>query len=438
MGACPDCLVDSTEDYDGEGRCWTCYASGSATPATTNGNVVPLAAPRHTYVADSRNKRNKRNIDGLLRDVERHVRRYVVLPGEHEKVAVVLFVVHTWAFASAHATPYLVAQSPEKQSGKTRFLEVIGVLVHEPLHVASASEAALYRTIEATRCTLLLDEVDAIFAQNTERTEALRGLINSGNRASGRAIRCVGQSQEARSFSTFCPKVLAGIDEGRLPDTILDRSIEIRMKRKLPGERVERFRERTAIADTEALLGQLADWAVSVEEALRDAEPVIPDGLGDRAAEAWEPLFAIADMAGGEWPRLARAAATALSGDDADEDMGSPGRRLLAAIRKVWPAGDTDRLASVDLCHRLNADPELPYGAWSEGKGIKPNTLAKYLRPYGITSATMRIGTATPKGYARDRFREAWERYLPRDVADVADVAAIRQVDIVEGFGGVA
>ena len=43
-----------------------------------------------------------------------------------------------------------MVQSPEKQSGKTRLLEVLGVLVREPLQVASASEAALFRTIEAT------------------------------------------------------------------------------------------------------------------------------------------------------------------------------------------------------------------------------------------------------------------------------------------------
>jgi hypothetical protein len=355
----------------------------------------------------------------LLSQIREVVRRYVVLPGENEEVAVALFVAHTWAFAAAHATPYIVVQSPEKQSGKTRLLEVVSVLVCAPLQVASASEAALYRTIEMSRCTLLLDEVDAIFAQNTERTEALRGLINSGNRASGRAIRCVGQALEPKVFSTFCPKVLAGIDEGRLPDTITDRAIEIRMKRKLPGEGVQRFRERSAVEETAPLLDALRKWAAAAEPRLADVEPGLPDELSDRAAEAWEPLLAIADDADQEWSQLARTAALDLSGPRDDDDAGSVPRRLLAAIRKVWPE-DEDRTASADLCRRLNEDDELPYCAWSDGKGINPGSIAKYIKPYGISSASIRIGDATPKGFMRDQFDEAWARYLPPDRADVA------------------
>ncbi len=399
-------------------------------------NVAPLRPVPDTR--DSRNIRNIRNIGSLLRQIRRHMSRYVVLPGADEEVALALFVAHTWAFDGAHATPYIVIQSPEKQSGKTRVLEVIGVLVREPLQVASASEAALFRQIEQVRCTLLLDEIDATFAQHSERTEALRGLINSGNRASGSAIRCVGPQSEPKVFSTFCPKVLAGIDEGRLPDTILDRAIEIRMKRKLPGERVDRFRDRTARQDVAPLLEGLAAWAAGAADGLLDAEPVVPDELDDRAAEAWEPLFAIADSAGGEWPALARDAAKRLSGQRDDDDTGSVGRRLLAAVKLAWPPGDGDRMASVDLCHRLNNEEDLPYGGWSDGKGINAGSLARYLKPYGIASASLRItGPTTLKGYRRDDFEEAWQRYLPANVPDVPDVPANTNGS-VEGSGGVA
>jgi putative DNA primase/helicase len=52
---------------------------------------------------------------------------------------------------------------------------------------------------------------------------------------------------------------------------------------------------------------------------LRKIEPDMPESLnaaGDRAPDAWEPLVAIADVAGGVWPQRARNAALALTGVD--------------------------------------------------------------------------------------------------------------------------
>ena len=62
---------------------------------------------------------------GLLDELRAFVRRFVVLPGEHEARAIALWTAHTWAFAAAHSTAYLIVLSPEKRSGKTRLLEVL-------------------------------------------------------------------------------------------------------------------------------------------------------------------------------------------------------------------------------------------------------------------------------------------------------------------------
>jgi hypothetical protein len=173
-------------------------------PATTSSDPAGCS-PKHS--------------ESLLRSIAEVLRRFVVLPSEEALVAVQLFVLHTWAIDAAYATPYLAIVSAEKQSGKTKLLEVLELLVRNPWLTASASESALFRTIEAECPTLLLDEVDAIFGSNTDRTEPLRALLNAGNKKRTTVSRCVPPKFEARKFSVFCPKILSGIDTGKLPET---------------------------------------------------------------------------------------------------------------------------------------------------------------------------------------------------------------------------
>ncbi len=134
----------------------------------------------------------------MLVAVKRMIGRFVVLPGEAEAVALAVYVLHTWAFDAAWATPYLVTMSAEKESGKTRLLEVLRLLVRAPWQTASASRPAIFRKIETDKPTLLLDEVDAVFGSNTERTEPIRAVLNAGNRRGSSATRCVGQGAKKR------------------------------------------------------------------------------------------------------------------------------------------------------------------------------------------------------------------------------------------------
>jgi hypothetical protein len=244
----------------------------------------------------------------LVDGIREMVRRYVAMPGEHELLAAALFVLHTWTLPAADATPYLVVVSETPRCGKTRLLEVLRLLVRNPWHVASVTEAALFRKIEAEQPTLLLDEVDAVFAHSRE---GLRAVLNAGNRRGSSVTRM--EAKEVREFPVFCAKVLAGIDTGTLPDTIRDRSIVLRMRRK-DGEPVKRLRSRVAEREAWPLATTLAMWARAAQPLLEAAEPEIPEALGDRMADAWEPLLAIGSLAGPEWLRRTEAAAIALSG----------------------------------------------------------------------------------------------------------------------------
>ena len=350
-----------------------------------------------------------------LDEVTAFLRRYVILPDEHALVAVVLWVAHAHAIEAAEATAYLSIQSPDKRCGKTRLLEVLHELVPNAIFTVGASEAALFRIIDRDPTpTLLVDEIDTVFGPKAKReNESLRGLINAGHRRGSTYLRCSteGKTPKVEQYRVFCAKVLAGI--GEPPDTITDRSIIIRMRRKAPGERVERLRNRTLIEAAHPLRQRLSEWTGAVLEAVHEARPDLPSEIDDRAQDGWEPLLALADIAGGDWPERARAAAIALSAGRGDTDQDSLGIRLLSEVRDVFDGlNGTDRIASKDLVAALREMELAPWATLNE-HGLTDRGLAGLLRHYDIKPAVLRIGDSTPRGYQREQFTDAWARYCP-------------------------
>lgn len=349
----------------------------------------------------------------LLADVLAVLAGYVVLPSEAAADAVALWTLHTWAFAAAHTAPYLLVKSAEKGSGKSRLLEVLELLTRAPWACLSASESVLFRRIERDVPTLLLDEIDAVFGAASERTEPLRAVLNGGNRAGAVASRVVGQGAklELVDFPVFCPKALFGIDSGRIPETVADRSVVIAMQRRRRDEPVRRLRQRQARAETESLRADLATWGAAAVEHLQDADPGLPDELSDRAADSWEPLLAIADLAGHGWDERARRAALSLSATGPAEST-SRGAMLLGAIAEAM--GDRAVIATTELLAAINGDDELPFGGWSDGRGLDARGLARLLRPYGVERTTVRLSAdRTAKGYRREGvLADAIARYV--------------------------
>ncbi len=341
----------------------------------------------------------------LLEHLRAAFARHVILP-PHAAEAAALWVLHTWAHDAADTSPILLLTSPEKRCGKTQAISVLARLVSKPLAAANISGAALFRAVEKWRPTLLIDEADTFAVENDE----LRGLLNSGHsRATARAIRTVGDDHEPRSFSTWAPKAIACI--GNLRDTITDRSIEIRMKRKQRGETVARIRGDN-LARLEMLRRRASRWSADSFETLLGMDPEPPDSLNDRAADSWRPLLAIADHAGEKWPRLAREAAVALSGDEVLEDD-SARAMLLEDLRALFEELGP-RLGSKAITDRLATMEARPWPEWKHGKPITPRQLASLLRPFGVAPRTLRTsGETTEKGYARDDLEDAFSRYLP-------------------------
>jgi hypothetical protein len=361
--------------------------------------------------ADERYRNNGQRSEAegviVLDEVASFLGRYIAFPSLAAQTAVTLWVAHSHMVAEFESTPRLALLSPEPGSGKTRTLEVVELLVPSPQHVLNASTAAIFRLIDAARPTLLFDEVDAIFGRRSkdDGTEDLRGLLNAGHRRSATIPRCVGPTHKVEHFPVYAACALAGL--GDLPDTLMTRSVVVRMRRRAPTEQIESFRRRVAQPEGHELRDYLAGWAETVDQACGDAWPEMPPGITDRPADVWEPLLAIADAAGGRWPTLAREACVELNQVRADTQ--SIGVKLLDDVHTVF--GDDDHLATVTLIERLVALDESPWGDWY-GKPIDSRWLAKHLKPYGITPTQIREGDSKFRGYRAGDFTDAWSRYL--------------------------
>jgi hypothetical protein len=347
----------------------------------------------------------------LLDSIKAMFETYIVLPaGAGEAFA--LWVLHAWTFDAGDISPFLVLVSPTKRCGKTNTLIILFYLTPRSELASNISPSALFRYVEAVRPTLLMDEADTFVKDNEE----MRGVLDSGHtKPSAYVIRNVEISGEhkPRRFSTWAPKAIATIRG--LADTLEDRSIVVQLQRKPKAAKVARLRKRDS--DKFAILRRkAARWAADNFSKLTDPDPTVPEILNDRAADNWRPLIAIADLAGGPWPRWARDAACVLSGEG--HDSSSINVELLADIRQAFGsdavAKPIEAIRSIDLVTQLAADPERPWVEWKNGKPLSQKQLGGLLSDFGITSETVSIsGLADAKGYKRVSFEEAWERYLP-------------------------
>jgi hypothetical protein len=354
------------------------------------------------------------DIDGaVLLDFTRDfIGRFVAFPSEHCLNAVTLWAAHAHTVNHFHTSPRLAVLSPEPESGKTRTLEVLDLLAPNSMLIFSPSVAAIFRKLADEQVTLLFDEVDTIFTRRgkDDSNEDLRAMLNAGYRKGAAIPRCVGPQHQVENFRVFAAVALAGI--GDLPETVMTRSIVIRMRRRSATEQVEQFRLRVHQQEGYVLRDRLAAWGAAIGPAAGVAWPALPDGVTDRKAEVWEPLIALADAAGGDWPARARAAAVSFVTDVslAIGVSASLGIRLLADLRQVFEGRET--MATTEI---LDALVKLEESPWADlhGRALNARGLATRLGRYGVTRRQVRLGERTAKGYRREDLHDAWVRYLP-------------------------
>jgi putative DNA primase/helicase len=366
----------------------------------------------------------------LIAGLEAGISHYVALPKD-VAFTVSLWVLHTYCFDAFTCTPRLAITSPEKGCGKTTLLDVLSELVPRCLMTGSISPASLFRTIELAKPVILIDEADTFLGDKEE----LRGILNQGHRAGGQVLRTVGDDHEPRAFNVHAPAAIAMI--GNLHGTLADRSIAIQMRRLAPGEKVARFRAgRTP--ELGMFARKAARWNVDNAVAIESREPEIPAAIFNRQADNWEPLLAIAEVAGPEIAERARAAALAACGAREDESLGV---KLLDDIREAFEAAYKDELPSKELVEALAAMADRPWCECNHGKPVTRNWLARRLRDFGVRPGNIGPKKNRAKGYQKADFEDAFTRYLPKgriqsvypytsnDFNDLGDNQAVHQKD---------
>jgi len=352
-------------------------------------------------------------VDGklLLDELARLLNRFVILP-PWAADTIALWVLHTYAFKLRDVSSYLGIESPIKRCGKTTLLTVLSEVANRVIVSSNISSPAFFRVIEEEQPTLLIDEADTLLPGNDE----LRGILNSGYRLkTAYVVRVANQEKEIKRtgsgprgsrlvrFSCWCPKAIATI--GHLPDTLADRCIVVRMQRKLTGQKCERCRN----LDATALQRKCARFVLDHATAIASANPEIPSSLNDRAADIWEPLLALADVAGGDWPARARQAALGLAGRVAEND---PTVSLLSDIAQVFTNIKANRILTRTLVMELNKRANRPWAEASPDKKANERWLSKQLRPHGIRPKSLRVATTIAQGYVRSDFDEAFQLNL--------------------------
>jgi hypothetical protein len=360
----------------------------------------------------------------VLDAIVKELQRVVVFP-KWAAETLALWILHTFAFRLRDLTTYIGIESPEKECGKSTLVTVLSLFVNRPAVSSNISSSAFFRIIEELEPTLLIDEADT----NLRGRDDLRGILNSGYTKGTAFVWRVcydaapgleGQENESDAgsgrvarYSCWCPKAIATI--GHLHPTLASRCIVIQMHRKLEGEECDRLKT----IEAEELKRKCARFVADHGEEIAKARPAIPSGLTNRAADVWEPLLALADLAGGRWPELAREAASGLT---ARAQRHSPAGSLLMDIFLTFILARKERLFSRDLVDALEAVGDRPWSELRKGKKLTETWLAQQLRPYGIRPKTIRVGEDVAKGYVQEEMVDTFKRYIPR-----AEVEALKE-----------
>jgi Protein of unknown function (DUF3631) len=349
-----------------------------------------------------------------LDSVECYLARYVVYPSEHALTAHALWISHTYLMGLWDISPRMGFFSAEPGSGKSRALECSRRLAHNPMPSASITGASFMRMVHEGNYTIFIDELEGIYGSAAARDAngTLTSVLNAGFESDAIAHRCEANTNKPQVFKIYSAVMMGGLLRAKLPDSLKTRMIAIHMKRRLPGDEITPFRKRHAEYEAKPIREGLAEWCQEIEGRIDLDAIILPADIRDRDADCWEPLFAIAHVAGGDWPERVTASARYFVNSRLDDSSDSSGLRLLR-----------DCVAILEEPHARTCEPDwlrtqlfnlsdAPWNTWGKnGSGITTFALKQWLKDYGIKPKTVRMGTSTVKGYHLNQFTDELARY---------------------------
>lgn len=368
--------------------------------------------------------------------VDQFIRRFNALPTEADYVIAAVWAIGTHCFSPAApfrpiAYPYLYLTGG-KGSGKTQLgHETFQWICRRHKGVAMTTGPTLFRMIgtydedegivQEHFPTLAIDEVDAAFGGTAN--EGLRGVINLGYKAGATVDRSAGKTTIA--YPVYCPKILMGIENGHLPDTITNRSIRITCKQATPEQmsKLERLYFYRVQDESAEIQQALNDWAKREAMVLREYDPVeIPD-LEPRQWEIARALVQLGRALGIE--KLVRESLHEIMTRKPEKQSGKE-----ALYRSIWnllEATGLDKVTSRQIMEQIKHDGVVVPGNSMKGlsdvlraDGVAPRPLRLPDGHPGIPTEALRErkgGTGNvQRGYMRYSFDDMFVEYLfPED-----------------------
>lgn len=332
------------------------------------------------------------------------IRSHLILEHSSHADAAALWAVATYRMDLWSIFPKFLISSPEKECGKTTFLELIEALVLNPVMAANVTASSFFRLIEEMQPTFLIDEADLSIKNNNQ----LLSLLNASHRKRG-AFKINSEvtakgNWTPKQWSLWTPQVIAGI--GQQEDTLMSRSICINLRRKMQNETVK-----TLVSDyfesLEELRTHLENWTSQIN--LTDHTWEVPSQGSDRSKDNWKPLFVVAAKAGGGWIDKAHAAYEQLEVSSKASKSISIGTELLIDIRRILARKDVVHIKASELRQELNLLEDSEWYSFNGYKGITQKWLSNKLKGYGVETEKTRNANV----YLTNELEELFKRYLP-------------------------
>ena len=347
--------------------------------------------------------------------VYNYIRRFTKV-SESQARACTLWIAAAFIYQGWDFTSYLHIYSAERGEGKSTLVNVLAALLGGLDVRIRPSLAALFTDLdENPGVPQLLDELDKMFCGKREYDAPILAYLTAGFQR-GRKVPRVQLGKASRrneQFETFCPKVLAGRYEETLDDPTRDRCIPIRMEMAIWADRVKRWVFKFHLSEGQEIGAKLQVWCQSITEKAVKIDVWATTEVNQRVIDIWEPLLAIAELAGEDWLEHAKASILDLhTGPRGQHD--SRGMKLLKAILTAKESRpDSEGIFSPELATAL---PGISEEYREFGKGQKPisaTQIARILAPYEIKAARIRIDGQRERGYLWSQFADTWSRYIP-------------------------
>lgn len=200
-----------------------------------------------------------------------------------------VYVLYTHVYDVFDQTPYIGIFGPYG-SGKSRLGDVLEGLCFRATQTSDITSAALFRSVDQERGTIIIDEG----LHNQNRSDTLNRILRSGYRRNGR-VKCCDPGGSIASFSTYCPKAIADINEPGDP-ALSSRIISIFMTHA--PHRMKRFRDsesQDAFRTAKELINTFWEENRPNLSEMNRLSPGFEDFL-NRDEELWTPLLIVSQL----------------------------------------------------------------------------------------------------------------------------------------------